>query len=213
MNSPSGTPAQADRERSSKGERTRARLLAAARLVFERDGYIQARVVDIVGEAGVAHGTFYTYFTSKQDVFIVCEREVTEALMKAYELPPNLDPIERIRVTNEQFIGIYEENSRMLALLEHAAEIDPDLRELRLSIRSAFTDRLETAIGRMNELGRTQAPRLDPHTAAHALGSMIDNVCYVWFGLGEDFDRATMLETLDVIWMRALSLEPDRARS
>jgi AcrR family transcriptional regulator len=211
MSGPTAAAEAADQEPASKGERTRARLLAAARVVFERAGYLEARVVDIVNEAGVAHGTFYTYFTSKQDVFEVCERQVTEALMKAYELPPGLDPIERIRVTNEQFISIYEENARMLALLEHAAEIDPELHKLRLSIRNAFTARLENAIARMNELGRTRTPRLDPHTAAHALGSMIDNVCYFWFGLGEAFDRETMLATLDAIWMRALALEPERA--
>jgi AcrR family transcriptional regulator len=195
-----------------KGARTRARILSAARIVFERDGYADARVVDIVTEAGFAHGTFYTYFSSKQEVFVACQQLVAERLMHTYDLPPDLDPVQRVRATNQRFIELYEENSRMLALLEHAAEIDAALRALRLSIRSAFTERLEGAIRRMNEVEGTSSSRLDPHTAANALGSMVDNVCYVWFGLHQSFDRETMLSTLDTIWTLALGLEPAAAR-
>ena len=46
--------------RMTKGQRTRRRLLESARTVFERQGYYDARVVDIATEAGVGHGTFYT---------------------------------------------------------------------------------------------------------------------------------------------------------
>ncbi|MGH2927257.1 MAG: TetR family transcriptional regulator, partial [Solirubrobacteraceae bacterium] len=53
----------------ARGVRTRAALIDAARRVFERDGYLEARVADIAAAAGVAHGSFYTYFDSKDDVF------------------------------------------------------------------------------------------------------------------------------------------------
>ena len=71
---PAGTAAarrSAHGERvTAKGLRTREELVAAARRVFERDGYTGARVADIAAEAGLAHGSFYTYFSSKQDVFL-----------------------------------------------------------------------------------------------------------------------------------------------
>src|SRR5688500_10413505 len=44
---------------TERGRRMRARLLAAAREVFERDGFLDARVTDISAAAGVAHGSFY----------------------------------------------------------------------------------------------------------------------------------------------------------
>ena len=62
--------------RSAKGVRTRARLLEAAREVFERLGFLDARVSDIVEAAGLSHGSFYHYFDSKEQVF----REVAETL-------------------------------------------------------------------------------------------------------------------------------------
>ena len=53
---------------TARGMRTRAALVAAARRVFERDGYIDARVTDITREAACSTGNFYTYFAGKEEV-------------------------------------------------------------------------------------------------------------------------------------------------
>jgi AcrR family transcriptional regulator len=47
----------------------RDRLLTAATEVFATNGYLATRVSDIVKAAGVAQGTFYLYFASKQAIF------------------------------------------------------------------------------------------------------------------------------------------------
>lgn len=54
---------------SARGQRTRARILEAAEEVFGDLGYHEASIVKITEAAGVAQGTFYLYFASKQDVF------------------------------------------------------------------------------------------------------------------------------------------------
>jgi len=45
---------------SARGTRTREALVRAARRVFERHGFLDARITDIAAEAGVASGSFYT---------------------------------------------------------------------------------------------------------------------------------------------------------
>lgn len=66
-------PAGADFERrgrrSGRGEQTRARLLEAAEEVFAEQGFYEASIVKITERAGVAQGTFYLYFGSKQEIF------------------------------------------------------------------------------------------------------------------------------------------------
>jgi DNA-binding transcriptional regulator YbjK len=42
--------------------RARARLVDAAKKVFERDGFLEARIVDIAETAQIAPGSFYHYF-------------------------------------------------------------------------------------------------------------------------------------------------------
>lgn len=52
-----------------KGQRTRRSLLDAAEEIFGAVGYHEASIVKITELAGVAQGTFYLYFASKQQVF------------------------------------------------------------------------------------------------------------------------------------------------
>jgi AcrR family transcriptional regulator len=59
---------------------TRARLLAAAQQLMEEGGYGAASVVAIAERAGVASGTLYRHFASKEELFVevfrsVCARE------------------------------------------------------------------------------------------------------------------------------------------
>lgn len=54
---------------TDRGRRTRRRLLDAAEDVFAELGYHDASIVRIVERAGVAQGTFYIYFRSKQEIF------------------------------------------------------------------------------------------------------------------------------------------------
>jgi len=57
------------RKLSSKGARTRRRLLEAAERVFAELGYHDASIVKITEAAGVGQGTFYLYFSSKKEIF------------------------------------------------------------------------------------------------------------------------------------------------
>jgi AcrR family transcriptional regulator len=54
---------------SSRGARTRTRLLEAAESVFAELGYHDASIVKITEAAGVGQGTFYLYFASKKEIF------------------------------------------------------------------------------------------------------------------------------------------------
>src|SRR3954452_21947926 len=60
-------------DRGDRGDRTgdkRERILAAAERIFARHGFFAARVSEIAKDAGVADGTIYLYFKSKDDLLI-----------------------------------------------------------------------------------------------------------------------------------------------
>ena len=50
---------------------TRERLLAAAREIVEEEGYGGASVMAIAERAGVASGTLYRHFSSKEELFVL----------------------------------------------------------------------------------------------------------------------------------------------
>jgi len=59
----------AGRPLSSRGARTRRRLIEAAESIFAELGYHDASIVKLTEAAGVGQGTFYLYFASKKEIF------------------------------------------------------------------------------------------------------------------------------------------------
>lgn len=72
----SGRPNVLPPPRTSRGWRTRQRILDAAEEVFGRDGFHGTSIVDITRTAGVGQGTFYLYFTSKDSLFVELVRRM-----------------------------------------------------------------------------------------------------------------------------------------
>src|SRR3546814_18042477 len=72
--------APADRTpRTERGRKTLRRLLKAAAREFGERGYHEAAITGITARAGVALGTFYTYFESKEEVFRALVRDMSRA--------------------------------------------------------------------------------------------------------------------------------------
>jgi AcrR family transcriptional regulator len=67
-------------QREEQKRRTRARILAAARKLFEDPGYDATTIRMIAAEAGVAVGSVFTTFESKEDVLIAITGEVLDQL-------------------------------------------------------------------------------------------------------------------------------------
>ena len=71
------------KELTSRGAATRERLVAAAESVFAELGYPEASIVKITEAAGVAQGTFYLYFSSKQEIFEEVVRDLNRRVRHA----------------------------------------------------------------------------------------------------------------------------------
>ena len=207
---PSAATAAATRPapRSRRGHRTRAALVAAARTVFERDGFIDARITDIAKEAGVAAGSFYTYFDGKEEIFRAVVEEVQEDWLhpRLRERLGDDDPIALIDAANRDYLLAYKRNARLMALFEQVAQIDDDFRELRRKRGAAFVRRNAKMIRRLQESGRAD-PDLDPLIAARALSGMVGRIAYSVYNLGERIPFEHLVTTLNQLWANALKLD------
>jgi AcrR family transcriptional regulator len=191
----------------AKGRRTRARLMDSAERVFIEKGYLAARVADIAHAADLAHGSFYTYFDSKEDVFRQVADRVVQDVYSALEAGVGGgSPLERIQASNRRYLELYERHADMLALIEQVATFDESFRAMRLELRRRFVARIERAVRRIQSQGDAAVEPMDPRMVANALGGMVDNFSFAFFVLGEPFDRTEALETLDEIWRRTLGL-------
>ncbi len=77
----------------------RTAILRAATDVFAKRGFFNAQVADVARAAGVAAGTVYLYFRSKDDVLVsIFERTMREAIADGHAcVAPLRDPVEQLR--------------------------------------------------------------------------------------------------------------------
>lgn len=120
------------REPAGKGARTRRRLLEAAEQVFADLGYHDASIVKITEAAGVAQGTFYLYFTGKQEIFDVLvedlNRRVRHAMSQASA--EGKDRLEAERLGFEAFFRFTAEHPALYRVIRQAEFVSPKMLKL-----------------------------------------------------------------------------------
>jgi AcrR family transcriptional regulator len=194
--------------RSARGIRTRNALVAAARVVFERDGYLDARLADISAEAGVASGSFYTYFEGKEEIFQAVAEQVTEEMVHPHLRARTgvTDPRELIDLANREYLRSYKKNAKLMGLFEQVSQVDEDFRALRVERANAFVQRNAKMIRELQDEGVADAG-LDPLLTAHALSAMVSRMAFVAYVQKVPMPFERLVETLNRIWVKALGLE------
>lgn len=190
---------------TSKGRRTRARLVAAARDVFEERGFNDTRMSDIAERAGVSHGTVYVYFDSKATVL----RSVVDELLAeigAYLRGAEADSAEgRIAEANLRYLQVYADHARLLQVVEQVGTADAAFAELLSSFRAQHVERIAEGIRRLQSQERVPSA-LDPQVAAGALSAMVEGFARHSPG----FEVAAAHDTITLLWLGALGLPIER---
>jgi AcrR family transcriptional regulator len=88
-------------ELSGRREERRRHILEVAREAFSNQGYNEVTVALITDRAGIAKGTFYLYFASKEDLFLEVIRDAVNRLRRTVaDAVSGVDnPLEKIRVS------------------------------------------------------------------------------------------------------------------
>ncbi|TXG89921.1 TetR/AcrR family transcriptional regulator [Rhodococcus rhodnii] len=215
--SPGGRPPP----RTARGVRTRAALVAAARSVFERKGFLDARLLDITREAQCSAGSFYTYFDSKEEILAAVLGEAQEEMLHpgTERVAADDDPAAVVAASNRAYFEAYRRNARLMALLEQVAQIDPEIADLRRRRAAAFVERNARSIADLQRAGRADA-EVDPMLASEALSAMVSRLAYGHFvgrsagaaslpGPG-DAEFEALVFTATRLWVNALGLDGAR---
>ncbi|GGM61978.1 TetR/AcrR family transcriptional regulator [Dactylosporangium sucinum] len=190
---------------TDRGATRKRALLDAARRVFERKGFIETRVTDVVKEAQVSHGTFYTYFDTKEAIFSAVAHDMVDAMLAAMSTPiPTTGFDERIHDLVRRFVQAYRPHATMIGLIEQVGTFSPEMRELRLDIRDTFVKRTKRGIQRLRAGGVLTDPDMDVEYTAEVLGAMLEYTCYLWFCLDKNFDEDRLVDTLAFVWRKTL---------
>lgn len=192
---------------TTRGAKTRASLVDAARFVFERDGYLDSRLTDITAQAECSTGSFYTYFASKEEIFAavldVAKEDMMHPGMDRVDVAD--DPRALIEASNRSYFEAYARNAKLMGLLEQVASIDPQFREVRRQRGAQFIERNARSIANLQDQGLADR-KLDPLMASRALSAMVSRLGFYTYVLGEDGTLDELVDTATQIWCNALRL-------
>ncbi len=176
--------------RSRKGIETRARLVDAAKHVFEDHGFLEARISDIAERAGLSHGSFYHYFESKEEVFLEVAVAQEDRLSMHTVVDSGLldrsvhaNVRERVRESNRRYLADYRDEARIMGVIEEVSRYNESVRKVRFERFRHYCQRTERVIRRMQAQGLAETS-LDAEFAAQALSAMVTRTAEMWFVQG-----------------------------
>lgn len=196
---------------TARGRRTRSVLVDAAAAVFAETPFADTRIADITARAGVANGTFYTYFDSKEEIFREVAADVLDAMLRAPRRDPDAtqrDPIRDVEHASRAYFQVVVDNAVVARSIEQLVPVDADVATARRSTIVGAIKRADQWIRRLQADG--VCDDIDPWTTAIALQTMTIRVAYDHLlpHAGEvAVDVDAMARTVSRIWARTVGLE------
>lgn len=192
-----GRPAS-ERQLRAQGRRTLARLLDAGLEVFGQRGYHAARVDDIVRVARTSHGTFYLYFSNKEDLLRALAREcAVEMLALADALGEVTHDAEGRAELRNWVEGFYRTYTRYGAVIRAWMEDQVADTELARMGTDAFASLASTLGKRMHAASGGRHGRTD--LAPVLLLAMVERFTYFVSSRGMPTDEDTLLDDLTLL--------------
>lgn len=158
--------------RTPRGERTLRKILDAARDEFGDRGFSDSSVVGITQRAGVALGTFYTYFDSKEALFQALVRDMSSQVRDhvAPALKEAQDTLDGERSALDSFLRFARSHRDVYRIIDEAEFVDP----------AAYREHYETTAKRI--AARLSAGREKGEIAADFSDEELDMLSWALMG-------------------------------
>ncbi|NCP17732.1 MAG: TetR/AcrR family transcriptional regulator [Erythrobacter sp.] len=157
---------------TERGRRTRRKLLDAATAEFGERGFHEASIASITQRAGVALGSFYTYFGSKEAIFRDLVRDLSDGVRFAAAqrlAERDLGALDTERAALSAFLEFAREHKEIYRIIDEAEFVDPQ------SYRDHYEKTAERILGRLR-IGAGAGELRDDLEEAHAWAIMGMNV-------------------------------------
>lgn len=193
--------------RTPRGERTLRKLLDSAREEFGDRGFSDSSIVAITQRAGVALGTFYTYFDSKEAVFraVVSDMSAQVRDHVAPAMEQARDALDGERLALEAFLKFARSHRAVYRIIDEAEFVEPaGFRNHYETTASRIATRLRAARGG----GGIDAALSDPDIDMLSWAIMGANVFLgLRFAVWESADPARVAEVTSRLLRRGLGVQ------
>lgn len=178
------------------------KLLDAGIEVFSKRGYHSARVDDIVKAAKTSHGTFYLYFSNKEDLFQALVADVAEELTVVSEslgaITPDAAGRAELRAWLDRFSEMYAHYGPIIRTWTEAEVDSSEAGRMGTDVLGDLATGISTHL--IDPTGRG----IDPAIASLAVIAMVERLNYFVISGQLAIDRDTMLDALTDVTFNAL---------
>lgn len=180
--------------RLKKEEKAR-NILNAAIKVFAEDGYRDAKISRIAQEAGVAHGSVYTYYKNKEDLLFKMIAGIWQELSRKIDAisdDPELDPLQKVHKMVATTFDVFTANPKLglVVIKEHN-----ELRKKGLDASRSEYEQLIISFSKTFSQGVKQGffdPTIDPTTFLHFTFGGLYHLIHRWADNPRLFDIDVM---------------------
>lgn len=118
---------EAKTPRTERGRKTLRAILDAAAVEFGEKGFHDGSISGITSRAGVALGSFYTYFDSKDEVFRALVRDMSAQVRDHVgpRVQAATDEIDAERIGLESFLSFVRQHKEIYRIIDEAEFVDP----------------------------------------------------------------------------------------
>jgi len=185
------------REKTVRGQRTRLKLLRAAEKVFGRVGFYDARISEITRAAGVAAGTFYLYYHSKEELLRALIRQISRDLRRTLSEGTahcRTRAEAEVRGFELFFYDFLPRHRKLYRIIKQAEFADPPIFEWYYErLASGYAQRLRAA------MDRGELRDWDENLAACALLGIADFVAMRFVTWGHGLSRKQLRELMEFV--------------
>jgi AcrR family transcriptional regulator len=188
--------------RTARGQRTLRAILDAAAAEFGEKGFHDGSISGITRRAGVALGSFYTYFDSKDEVFRALVRDmsdqVREHVAPAIRAAPEQIAAERAGL--QTFIEFVRSHKEIYRIIDESEFVDPESFRLHYATTA---DRIAARLKAAAERGEVRADVSEVHAWAIMGMNVFLGLRYgVW---GEELTPEAVADTVATMLARGLA--------
>ncbi|MEJ2715656.1 MAG: TetR/AcrR family transcriptional regulator [Deltaproteobacteria bacterium] len=202
----------AERPRRRSQRDARARILRAALDEFSENGFHQATIDSIAERAGIAKGTVYRYFKTKEELFNALKEDTMSEFVELAkrEVTRDADVLQILESVIKIYLGFFEKNSAFFkVIVQEQKDFGREFSEKFINVLILAFPGLKRACWKASRNGHLK--QMNYFTVFFGIVGFLNGVIQKWLHDGGEGSLMAEVETVKEVLFYGFAVPPDRA--
>jgi AcrR family transcriptional regulator len=202
----------AERPRRRKQRDARARILQSALDEFSENGFHQATIDSIAERAGIAKGTVYRYFKTKEDLFNALKEDTMSEFVELAkrEVTKDAGVLQILESVIKIYLGFFEKNSAFFkVIVQEQKDFGREFSEKFINVLILAFPGLKRACWKASRDGHLK--QMNYFTVFFGMVGFLNGVIQKWLHDGGEGSLMAEVETVKEVLFYGFAVPPDQA--